>query len=336
MGGSRIVGIWLAVWAVMVLLTVVIGGATRLTESGLSITEWKPVSGVLPPLNAAEWEAEFSKYRRIPEYQQLNAQMDLAGFKQIFFWEYVHRLWARLVGVAFGIPFLVFLIRRRIPPVFVPRLWGLLVLLGLQGFMGWYMVQSGLTERTDVSQYRLAAHLGLALVIFGITLWTSADLLDSRGRRRMGGPGAGVAVGFASLVFVTVIAGAFVAGLDAGKSYNTFPLMGGRLVPLGYRQMDPWYLNLFEHGPAVQFNHRLLGVLTLVAAGVLAWRKGRGPISEPWARAIGAMALVQVALGIATLLMVVPTGLAVAHQAGAVILLGLALLWWRSRGRPAR
>jgi cytochrome c oxidase assembly protein subunit 15 len=316
----------------MVLLTVVIGGVTRLTESGLSITEWKPVSGVLPPLNATEWEAEFAKYRQIPEYQEINSGMDLAGFKQIFLVEYVHRLWARLVGVAFAIPFFVFLLRKWTPAGLRGRLWGLLVLLGIQGFMGWYMVQSGLADRTDVSQYRLAAHLGLALVIFGITLWTSADLLDRGGRRGMGGPGTGMAVGFATLVFVTVMAGAFVAGLDAGKAYNTFPLMGGRVVPLGYLQMNPWYRNLFEHLPAVQFNHRLLGLLTLVAAGGIFWRNRLAGPGSAWADWIGVAALAQVGLGVATLLLVVPIPLAAAHQAGAVILLGLALLHWRSRG----
>ena len=316
----------------MVLLTVVIGGVTRLTESGLSITEWKPVSGVLPPLNATEWEAEFAKYRQIPEYQEINSGMDLAGFKQIFLVEYVHRLWARLVGMAFAIPFFVFLLRKRIPAGLSGRLWGLLVLLGIQGFMGWYMVQSGLADRTDVSPYRLAAHLGLALVIFGITVWTSADLLDRGGRRGMRGSGTGTAAGFAALVFVTAMAGAFVAGLDAGKAYNTFPLMGGRVVPLGYLQMDPWYRNLFEHLPAVQFNHRLLGLITLVASGGIVWSNRLPGPGSAWTTWIGVIALAQVGLGVATLLLVVSIPLAAAHQTGAVILLGLALLHWRSRG----
>lgn len=329
---SRAVGRWLAVWAVMVLLTVVVGGVTRLTESGLSITEWKPVSGVLPPLNEAEWEAAFAKYRQIPEYQQINRGMDLAGFKRIFLVEYIHRLWARVVGVAFLFPFLVFLVRRRIPADLVPRLWGLLVLLGAQGFMGWYMVQSGLTERTDVSQYRLAAHLGLALVIFMITVWTAADLLDREGRRRWRHPASRGALAFAGLVFLTALAGAFVAGLDAGKAWNTFPLMGGRIIPPGYGQMSPWYLNLFEHLPAVQFNHRLLGLITVGAALWLGWR-GRAA-GHRWTGWMALMAVAQVGLGIATLLLIVPIGLAALHQAGAVVLLALATLHWRSLGPP--
>ncbi len=332
----RRVGRWLAVWAVMVLLTVVVGGVTRLTESGLSITEWKPVSGVIPPIGETAWEEEFAKYQRIPEYREINAGMDLAGFKRIYWVEFVHRFWARIVGLAFAIPLAVFLVRGGLGSPLTRRLVGLLVLLGLQGFMGWWMVASGLTERTDVSQYRLAAHLGLALVIFGITVWTAADLLRTRGDPAAASSGLRRGLlGFLGLVSLTVLAGAFVAGLDAGHAYNTFPLMGGRLVPLGYFQMDPWWVNAFEHVTAVQFNHRVLGVLTALAALAVWWASRQAtPGVRVLGMAVGLTGLAQAGLGIATLLLFVPIWLAALHQAGAVVLLGLALLMLH-RLRPA-
>jgi len=327
---SRLVGRWLALWAGMVFLTVLIGGATRLTESGLSITEWKPVSGVMPPLSAADWQAEFAKYQQIPEYQQLNRGMSLGEFKRIFLWEYVHRLWARLVGLAFAVPLAVFLVRRMLTPALARRLWLVLVLTGLQAAMGWYMVKSGLSVRTDVSQYRLAAHLSLALVIYVLTVWTAADLLR---RDVAAGPAAERirrgALAFTGLTFLTAVAGAFVAGLDAGRAYNTFPLMGGRLVPDGYLQLAPWWRNLFEHIPAVQFNHRLLGIATVVGALALWWLVRSASVSRATARlaALGALvAILQMTLGIATLLLAVPVSLGVLHQAGAVALLTVAVL----------
>jgi cytochrome c oxidase assembly protein subunit 15 len=338
----RTIGLWLALWAAMVLLTVVIGGITRLTESGLSITEWKPVSGVLPPLSATDWEAEFSRYRQIPEYQVHNTGMTLAGFKQIYLVEYVHRLWARLVGLAFAVPFLVFSARRMLDGPLARRLGLLLVLLALQGAMGWYMVKSGLTLRTDVSQYRLAAHLGLALVIYVITVWTAADLLSGgqSASRSVGTPVRPsdpptawgglrwVAAGFAAYVFITILSGAFVAGLDAGKTWNTFPLMGGSVVPPGYGALSPWYLNLFENPAAVQFHHRLLGVGVLFGAFAL-WAAGRRSAPASAQRPLAALALLamaQAGLGVATLLLRVPIPIAALHQAGAVLVLTAAVL----------
>jgi cytochrome c oxidase assembly protein subunit 15 len=321
----------------MVLLTVVIGGITRLTESGLSITEWRPVSGIFPPLTAADWEAEFSRYRQIPEYQLNNAGMTLAGFKRIYLVEYVHRLWARLVGLAFAVPFLVFLARRMVNGPLVRRLALLLLLLALQGAMGWYMVRSGLTERTDVSQYRLAAHLGLALVIYVITVWTAADLLRTAPMDPSAGgsqePLAGArlrraTVGFACFVFLTILSGAFVAGLDAGKAWNTFPLMGGRVIPPGYGALAPWYLNLFENPAAAQFHHRLLG-LGVLLGGFALWTLGRRNAPPTVGRALGALALLaaaQAGLGVTTLLLAVPIPLAALHQAGAVLVLTAAVL----------
>ena len=244
----RRIGTWLALWAAMVLLLVLIGGATRLTESGLSITEWKPVTGVIPPLNQGAWEAEFARYQQIPEYQQLNQGMSLAQFQVIYLWEFSHRLWARLVGLALALPLLFFLWRRELRGRLAWRTGGILLLTGLQGAMGWYMVRSGLTIRTDVSQYRLAAHLALALIVYALAVWTAAELLgvgdrvevlDPKGEGRLRRRTAGF-VGFA---FVTIVSGAFVAGLDAGHAWNTFPLMGGQVVPPGYSALSPWYLN---------------------------------------------------------------------------------------------
>jgi len=319
----------------MVLVLVVIGGATRLTESGLSITEWKPVTGVVPPLDRAGWEAEFSRYQQIPEYQQRNVGMTLAQFRRIYLWEFTHRLWARLVGLALALPLAVFLWRRELRGPLAWRIGAILVLTGLQGAMGWYMVKSGLTIRTDVSQYRLAAHLALALVIYSLALWTAADLLgaghrrnevlDARGesqlRRR--------AAGLAAFVFLTIVSGAFVAGLDAGKAWNTFPLMGGRVVPPGYGALSPWYLNVFENVAAVQFHHRLLG-LSVALLSVLLWQSSRRvPLPAKARTAFGAlacMALIQVTLGITTLLFRVPIPVASLHQLGAVLVLTASLL----------
>jgi cytochrome c oxidase assembly protein subunit 15 len=325
----RRAGHWLAAWAAMVFLIFPIGAATRLTESGLSITEWKPVSGVVPPRTEADWQEEFAKYRQIPEYQ-LKSGMTLGEFKRIFLWEFVHRIWARLVGLALLGGLGVFLARRRLEPRIRLRLAGLVLLTGLQGAMGWYMVTSGLSVRTDVSQYRLAAHLSLALLVYVVGLWTAADLLrgDPEARPEAAGMRRG-AFALASLTFLTAVAGAFVAGLDAGKAYNTFPLMGGQLVPDGYAQLSPWWRNLFEHVPAVQFNHRLLGIATVLVALWLWAAARRIALPAPAARLAVLTAIaasLQVGLGIATLIAAVPIPLGVLHQAGAVALLTVAVL----------
>ena len=336
---------WLALWAAMVLVLVLIGGATRLTESGLSITEWKPVTGVIPPLDRAGWEAEFARYQQIPEYQQLNIGMTLARFQGIYLWEFTHRLWARLVGLALALPLAIFFWRREVRGPLGRRLGAILVLTGLQGAMGWYMVKSGLTVRTDVSQYRLAAHLALALVIYALAVWTAAELLGLSGaassaeldlglRRGDGGSARRLrhrSAWFAGFVFFTIVSGAFVAGLNAGLAWNTFPLMGGHLVPPGYSTLSPWYLNLFENVAAVQFHHRLLG-MTVSLLTVLLWRSSRGAELPGAARkafsALALLALLQVGLGIATLLLHVPVLLAVLHQFGAVLVLTAAILAW--------
>jgi cytochrome c oxidase assembly protein subunit 15 len=327
---ARSVGRWLALWAVLVFAIVLVGGATRLTESGLSITEWKPVSGVVPPLTEQQWAVEFEKYRQIPQYQRLNAGMSLEAFKAIYLWEYWHRIVARLAGLAFAIPFAWFALRRRIPQFAVRRLGVLLVLLLAQGAMGWWMVASGLSLRTEVSQYRLAAHLTLAFILLGLTVWTAADLLEGRTLRRTG---AGVIrdralPALVALVGLTSASGALVAGLRAGRVFNTFPLMAGRVVPPGYGQMTPAWRNVFENHAAVQFNHRLLAVTTVVAVIVL-WAARRGATDRRFALRMHfllAAALLQLALGIVTLLLGVPIALGVAHQGGAALLLTTAIL----------
>lgn len=322
----RAVVVWLALCAAMVFAMVVLGGATRLTESGLSMVDWRPLIGVLPPLGEAEWQATFAQYRTSPQFRTVNFWMSVDDFKTIYWLEYIHRLWGRLIGVAFGLPLIWFAVRGSLDRPLALRLTALLVLGGLQGLMGWYMVKSGLVDRPEVSQYRLAAHLALAFLIYGYMLWLVLVLSVSRGPGPVKLRRAAMAVlGWISL---TVIAGAFVAGLDAGLAYNTFPLMDGRLVPEGAMTMSPWVLNLFENAALVQFNHRVAGIVTvLVVAGL--WIAGlRAGVSGPARNALhllAAAAAVQFALGIATLIGAVALVPAIAHQTGALVLFSAAV-----------
>jgi cytochrome c oxidase assembly protein subunit 15 len=321
------VAAWLFLCCGLIFLMVVVGGITRLTLSGLSITEWKPVIGIVPPLSATDWAAEFAKYQQIPEYRAIHFAMSLAEFKTIYYWEYVHRLLGRLIGVVFALPFIWFLARRRLPRRLAPPLAGILLLGFLQGALGWYMVESGLADRVEVSQYRLVAHLALALAIYGAILWTALGIVR-------GSPGASAgwrraAEAVLLLVTLTILAGGFVAGTRAGLNYNTFPLMDGRLVPAGYAQLQPFWLNWFENTTAVQFDHRALAVLTAGAVFLL-WAAGlRANLPKPARKALHALLAVvvlQLALGVSTLLLVVPIPLAAAHQAGAVLLLTAAVI----------
>lgn len=325
---NRPIALWLVLCAAMVFAMVVLGGATRLTESGLSITEWRPVTGVLPPLSAADWQAEYDHYRASPEFRKRNFWMSVDDFKTIFWLEYVHRLWGRLIGVAFLLPFLWFLARGRVRGGLAWRLGGLFALGGAQGLMGWLMVKSGLVDRPDVSHYRLAAHLLLAFAIYGWMAWLVLELL----RPRASLAGGGALRGHRRLLLcwggVTVMYGAFVAGLDAGMIYNTFPLMGGTLVPPDAWSLEPGWLNALENPALVQFIHRVLAVgLVLIALAL--WLRARSlPAGTAARRAVAAcalMALVQMSLGIATLLSQVALPLAVLHQAGALVLFTLAL-----------
>jgi heme a synthase len=327
-GSERPIGLWLLACCAMVFLMVVIGGITRLTESGLSITEWQPVTGVLPPLDAAQWEEAFARYRAIPQYRAVHPEMTLDAFKSIFFWEYLHRLWGRLIGAVFAVPFLYFLLRGRISRRLAPALAGLFVLGLLQGALGWYMVESGLSARIEVSQYRLAAHLVAAVIIYGAMLWVALDLLaPGAAAARCAGLRRGLEAALA-LILLTLTAGAFVAGLRAGYIYNTFPLMAGGLAPAEYWQLAPWYRNWFENPAAAQFDHRLLAETTWLAIAAL-WLYGRRLDLPGRARAaldaLFAMATLQAGLGVATLLLVVPLPVAVTHQAGAMLLVTAAV-----------
>jgi heme a synthase len=350
----RPIAIWLLVCCFMIFVMVVIGGITRLTLSGLSITEWEPVTGILPPLSAAAWETEFAKYQHIPQYRLVNYGMSLDQFKTIYLWEYVHRLWGRLIGFAYALPFFYFVLRRRMPRPLLLPLAGILLLGFLQGALGWYMVESGLAERVEVSQYRLVAHLALALLIYAATLWVALGILapsphpnppplagEGGARRisdgRVGAVWLRAAEALLGLVGLTILAGGFVAGLHAGLTYNTFPLMDGSFVPGGYAQLHPLVRNWFENIAAVQFDHRMLATMT-VAAVALSWLAGRSAPLPYRARlalhALLAAVLLQFALGVATLLFVAPIPLAAAHQAGAVILLTAAIVLRHTLRRP--
>ena len=345
-GGHGGVALWLFACCALIFLMVVVGGVTRLTLSGLSITEWQPVVGVVPPLSAADWSAAFAKYQEIPEYRAVHFAMSLDEFKSIYWWEYTHRLLGRLIGVAFAGPFVWFLVCGRLPRRLVPPLCGILLLGFAQGGLGWYMVESGLADRIEVSQYRLVAHLALALAIYAAILWVALAIVREPPRSLKSFHGgvehrgtigtfvdpdwgwrrAGDAILF--LVGVTIIAGGFVAGTRAGLTYNTFPLMDGRLIPEGYAQLRPFILNWFENIAAVQFDHRLLAVATAIVillVWVASWRAVLRRSARTALYGLLAVGLLQVALGIATLVLVVPTPLAAAHQAGAVLLLTAAI-----------
>ena len=328
-GAPRAVAVWLFACCALVLAMVVVGGITRLTHSGLSITEWQPIVGTLPPLSAADWTDAFARYQATPEYQQVNAGMSLAAFKSIFWWEYAHRLLGRAIGVVFAIPLLWFIARRKLPTGLAPALFGIFMLGAAQGALGWYMVLSGLVDDPHVSQLRLAAHLGLALLIFAAMLWLGLSLWFGRSS---GAPRTSALRRFAfvivALVFVQALAGALVAGLRAGFAYNTFPLMSGRVVPPEAWAIDPWYRNLFENVAAVQFDHRAIALLLALLTPVFWWRAQAAderPRIRLAAHLLLAALAVQLALGIATLLLVVPIPLAAAHQAGAVLLFAAAL-----------
>ncbi|NUQ13568.1 MAG: COX15/CtaA family protein, partial [Gemmatimonadaceae bacterium] len=280
--GTRPLRWWLVATAVAVVGTIAVGGATRLTESGLSITEWQPITGVVPPLTETAWEAAYQQYLRIPQAQTVHAGITIDQFRAIYWWEWAHRLVARAVGLVVLIPFLALWWRRRIPPGLLVRMAALPLLVLAQGALGWYMVRSGLAERTSVSPYRLVAHLGLALLIFGIAVWTASALWPGARERATAGVRRTLAL-LAAGVLVTMMSGGFVAGLDAGKIFNEFPLMGGRVVPDGYAGAGGWR-NLFENPIAAQFNHRALAVVLTLAiwAAWLAAERRWSPVATRW------------------------------------------------------
>ncbi|HUL93304.1 MAG TPA: COX15/CtaA family protein [Burkholderiales bacterium] len=325
------VAVWLLACCALVFAMVVVGGITRLTHSGLSIVEWQPIVGTLPPLDDSAWQEAFRKYRETPEFRQVNADMELAGFKRIFWWEYAHRLLGRVIGAAFLLPLLWFAARGRIGR---PLTWKLAVIFGLgglQGAMGWYMVQSGLVDDPRVSQYRLAAHLAMALLIYAAMLWVALDLVfpRSRGGAHPASRPRGFAFALVVLVFAMAISGSLVAGIRAGLAYNTFPLMNGHVFPPGMFVIEPWYLNFFGNIATVQFDHRLLAWLLAFLVPWFWLRVRRAATSRRAtiaANLLFAALALQLTLGIATLLNAVPIPLAAAHQAGAVVVFTAALL----------
>jgi heme a synthase len=358
----KAVAVWLFVCCGLIFLMIVVGGITRLTLSGLSITEWHPLVGIIPPLTHAQWVGEFARYRQVPEYRAVHSGMSLSDFKSIYFWEYTHRLLGRLIGVAFAVPLVWFWLRGKLPRGLGPALLGILALGFAQGLLGWYMVESGLVHRIEVSQYRLVAHLTLALAIYSLILWTALGLAfpaQKPGKANpdhplpclragatekagaLGGPGsqgAGAtgawwrraAEALIALIGLTIAAGGFVAGTRAGLTYNTFPLMDGRLIPAGYDRLHPFVRNWFENIPAIQFDHRLLAETTagvVLALGIIAMRHSLARRARTALWVLFTAALVQVTLGITTLLLVVPIPLAAAHQAGAVLLLSSAIVF---------
>jgi cytochrome c oxidase assembly protein subunit 15 len=329
---DRQIAIWLFAVAGFVMLMVLVGGLTRLTDSGLSITEWAPIRGALPPFSHAAWLVEFEKYKQIPEYQLVNLGMSLAEFKFIYWWEWGHRFLGRIVGLVFFVPFVVFLLQKKITRAQLPPLLGLFALGGLQGFMGWYMVASGLTERVDVSQYRLAMHLGLALIIFASSIWLALNYWRGfEGNRKQTGRFASHSK-WAAVIVGAVLAqslmGALVAGINAGKTYTDWPFMDGDIIPSGLFAMQPFWLNFFENHLTVQFDHRMIAYVLTALIGWHIYRvlqSGMGGAAAVSAKWLGGALALQIILGISALMLAVPISLGVAHQLGAVALLAIAV-----------
>jgi heme a synthase len=324
------IGWWLLAVASMIALMVVIGGLTRLTGSGLSITEWHPVTGVIPPLSDADWHSEFAKYQGTPQYELLNRGMGLAAFKTIYWWEWTHRFIGRLLGFVFAVPFLYFAWRRRIDRPLALRLLILLALGAAQGALGWWMVQSGLEPaQTAVSQYRLAAHLGLAVVLFGYTLWIALEVLGVRQSANMVlARFRPYAMALTALVFVQMLLGALMAGLDAGLAFSDWPTYGGAWIPPGLYDLDPWWINHFENHALVHFQHRAMGYIVVVFAVTLYAMIRRAGVDRP-ARIAGIyvvlFTVLQIVLGVLTVVTMVPLPLAAAHQIMALALFGSSL-----------
>lgn len=336
--------LWLYTGAAMTFLILVVGGLTRLTESGLSIVDWDPIVGILPPLSRADWIEAFDRYRQFPEYRLLRPDMTLTEFQFIYTWEFLHRLLARLIGLVFLVPFAVFWLRGYLSPPLRRRVMVLFGLGMLQGLLGWFMVMSGLIDRPHVSHYRLAAHLFVALTIFGYCIWLARELSVRRGDSRPGAAGSTTGAMpwvtlLGALLLLQVLWGAFVAGLDAGWLFNTFPKMGGSWVPPGALAMEPAIRNAFENPITVQWIHRLLGTLLVfgaLGAAAAIWRGSiSGSRSVRFAQAFAALVTLQYGLGIATLVLLVPVPLGAAHQALAVLIVGLWLVWLHHERRES-
>jgi cytochrome c oxidase assembly protein subunit 15 len=324
---NRRVAIWLLTCCALVFAMVVLGGVTRLTGSGLSMVDWRPVTGILPPLSDAEWQKSFEMYQQSPEFQKINAHMDVEAFKGIFWLEFLHRLLGRMIGVVFLIPFLVFAAKGYVGKQEWPKYGMMFVLGGLQGVIGWYMVKSGLVDNPHVSQYRLTVHLVAAFLIYAYMFWVALSLLFPRTSDERH-PWFGKAVAVTSLVSITVITGGFVAGLKAGKIFNTFPMMGDYWVPPGVMALEPAWRNFFDNPATVQLDHRIFAITTffvVIAFWALIRKTGLTARAMTAAHWLLAVLISQVSLGILTLLYVVPTALAATHQAVAILLFTAAL-----------
>ena len=330
---DRVVSQWLLVCLFLIFFMVVLGGVTRLTGSGLSMVNWHPIHGTVPPITAAQWDEEFSFYQKSPEFLKINSAMDVDDFKSIFWLEYSHRMLGRFIGIVFFVPFVYFWWRKKIKAGLTPKLLTMFVLGGCQGLLGWYMVKSGLVNNPHVSQYRLTAHLVSAILIYGFILWTWLDLrhpkslLSSHGKQLE--RWSYISLSLLGLVLLTIVSGGFVAGMKAGLIYNTFPLMGGQWIPEGISALTPWYMNLFENKVTAQFSHRVLAIGTAIL--LFAWYiKGRSRFNNfrltrsfKW---IGMMVIIQVSLGLWTLLYNVPVPVASMHQTGALLLFSAMLI----------
>jgi cytochrome c oxidase assembly protein subunit 15 len=328
---QKAIAIWLLVCCATIFGMIILGGVTRVTGSGLSMVEWAPIMGILPPLNQAEWQETFLLYQQYPEYQLKNFAMSLGDFKSIFWFEYGHRLLGRSIGVIFLLPFLFFLFKGKINKTLTPKLITMFVLGGLQGLMGWYMVKSGLINNPHVSQYRLTAHLSLAIIIYAYMFWIALDLLIPKSNNNTINTDnklARLSLIITGIIFITALSGGFVAGTRAGFAFNTFPLMNGQLIPDGLFELSPVWLNFFENIVTVQFDHRVLATLLFIIIPAF-WLKTRKfdlePLTHTSIHLLLAALLLQITLGISTLLLVVPVSLAASHQAGAIVLLTAAL-----------
>ncbi len=328
---QRILALWLFTCCTAIFVMVVLGGVTRLTGSGLSMVEWEPLMGILPPLNQGEWQETFRLYQQYPEYQLKNYGMTLDEFRGIFWFEYAHRVLGRVIGVVFFLPLVYFIATRRVGRDLVLRLLGMFVLGGLQGLMGWYMVKSGLVRDPHVSQYRLTAHLGLAFIIYAYMFWVALGLFfsgEARSRRLDLAALRPFAAVVSFLVFLTALSGGFVAGLQAGLVYNSFPTMNGQWIPDGLTQLEPFWRNFFENATLVQFDHRVMATLLFLLIPALSFavlRRDPPPRLRLGVYLLLLMLGIQVTLGVSTLLLQVPIPLAAAHQGGALLLFTLTL-----------
>lgn len=328
--GRKAVISWLSVVTLLVFAMIVLGGVTRLTNSGLSMTEWKPITGWLPPLSHEAWVAEFERYKTFPEYQKVNKGMSLDGFKRIYAFEFAHRVLGRVIGLAFFVPFVVLLMLRKIPRSMAPRLALIFLLGAAQGAMGWFMVMSGLVDHPDVSHYRLTAHLGLASLIFAVLLWTIFDLVE-RNRPPVAPAALRLRRGsylLMALIVLQILLGGFVAGLNAGFIYTDWPLMGGKFIPDDFLMLEPWFENFLENPATIQFVHRMVAYAILIVGFWLYLTSRGAEVDTRLRRGIAVLLgliLLQIVLGILTLLYVVPVSLGAKHQGGGMLVLAAAL-----------